>query len=505
MSLSRKYLAIDLGAESGRVILGQFDGRRLELSEVHRFSNGPVHVPARPGSGAPAKDSIHWDALRLLAEIKKGISLAAAQHGPELASLGIDAWGVDYGLLDQSGALIGNPYHYRDSRTDGMLEEAFRRMPRAEIYDRTGIQFLSLNSLYQLLSLVVERSPSLIIAETFLTIPNLFNYWLTGVAACEFTHATTTQCYNPRLNDWDRALLEQLGIPAHIFPPIVLPGANLGRLLPSAAEEVGLPAGSKLAVIAPATHDTGSAVAGAPAEKPGFAWISSGTWSIVGVEWPTAVINERSLAYNFTNEGGVDNTFRFSRNVMGLWLLQECRRTWAAQGDDLSYADLTRLAAQAKPFQAIIDPDHGEFFKPGDMPARIGRFCQQTGQPVPEDKGALVRCVLESLALKYRWVLERLEEMVGQRLAPVHIVGGGTQNQMLSQFTADATGLQVIAGPVEATAIGNLLVQAVALGDLSSLQEARALVRASFPTTVFEPSGQPGWDEAYQRLLACLS
>jgi len=299
--------------------------------------------------------------------------------------------------------------------------------------------------------------------------------------------------------------VERLGIPTHIFPRVVPPGTNLGGLLPSVAEEAGLESGARLSVIAPACHDTGSAVVGVPAKKPGFVWISSGTWSVVGVEWPAPVINERSLAYNFTNEGGVDGTFRFSRNVMGLWLLQECRRTWASQGDDLSYAEMSQLAAQVKPFRAVIDPDYGEFFKPGDMPARICDFCHQTDQVVPESKAAIIRCVLESLAIKYRWVLERLEEMVGQRLEPIHIVGGGSQNQMLSQFTADATGRHVVTGPVEATAIGNLSLQAITLGHLGSVQEARTLIRDSFPIDVFEPASQVGWEEAYQRLLSFIT
>jgi rhamnulokinase len=498
MSHYHNYLAFDLGAESGRAILGQFNGRRLELADVHRFSNGPVLLPIKTGAEAHStvKGSLHWDILRLLAEIKKGLGLAVSKYGQDLASLGIDTWGVDFGLLDKNGALIENPYHYRDSRTD---------VSRKEIYERTGIQFLSLNSLYQLLSMVVSGSPALGIAQTFLTIPNLLNYWLTGKAVSEFTHTTTTQCYNPRLKDWDYSLLEQLGIPTHIFPEIVPPGTNLGQLLPFVAEEVGLAPGAGFSVIAPACHDTGSAVVAVPAEKPGFAWISSGTWSVVGAECPTAVINEQSLANNFTNEGGVCDTFRFCRNVMGLWLVQECRRTWATQGEEYSYTELVQMAGQAEPFQAVIDPDDGEFFKPGDMPARIRHFCMRTGQTAPDSKAVMVRCVLESLTLKYRWVLERLDEMVGQRMDPIHIVGGGTQNQMLSQLTADATGRRVVTGPVEATAIGNILMQAIGLGHLASLEEARALVRESFPTSIFEPASQNGWDEAYRRFLAVMS
>ncbi len=492
-------LALDLGAESGRAMLGRFDGQRLRLTEIHRFPNGPVHLP----------DGLHWDVLRLWSEIRHGLALALREH-KALAGVGLDTWGVDFGLLDRDGVLIGNPYHYRDSRTDGMIEEACRRVPRAEIFAQTGIQFMQLNSLYQLLAMVVQRSPALDIAATFLTMPDLFNYWLTGRKVCEFTIATTTQCYDPRPSPpsqggarggWAYPLLERLGIPTHIFPEVIPPGTILGELLPTVAEEVGAGA---LPVIAPACHDTGSAVAAVPAQGPDFAYISSGTWSLVGAELTTPEINEKSLAYDFTNEGGIGGTFRFLKNVTGLWLVQECRRAWAREGEELSYDDLTQLAAQAAPLRSIIDPDHADFLKPGDMPARIRAFCQRTGQPVPESKGEIVRCALESLALKYRRVLERIEEILGRRLEPVHIVGGGVQNRLLNQFTADATGRRVITGPIEATAVGNAIAQLMALGHVGSLEEGRRVVRDSFEMTVYEPSGSDGWDEAYTRLLAVV-
>ncbi|MFQ5812587.1 MAG: rhamnulokinase family protein, partial [Anaerolineae bacterium] len=380
MPHQHNFLAFDLGASSGRAMLGQFDGERIRLSEVHRFPNGPVRLPDGGGTG----HRLHWDVLRLWTEIKRGLALAVQEHGADLAGVGLDTWGVDFGLLDRDGALVSNPYHYRDSRTDGMLDEAFRRVPRAEIFEQTGIQFMQLNSLYQLLAMVVGRSPALDIADTFLTMPDLFNYWLTGRKVCEFSIATTTQCYDPRQGDWAIPLLERLGIPTHIFPEIVPPGAVLGQLLPAVAEEVGV---SGLPVIAPACHDTGCAVAAVPAEGPGFAWISSGTWSIMGAELPEPVINEQSLAFNFTNEGGVCGTFRFSRNIMGLWLVQECRRTWARAasltGEELSYDELTQMASQAAPLRSVVDPDYSEFLKPGDMPARIRAFCRMTDQPVP--------------------------------------------------------------------------------------------------------------------------
>jgi len=491
VSCQLNFLALDLGAESGRAMLGQFDGQRIRLSEVHRFPNGPVRLP----------DGLHWDALRLWTEIKRGLALAAQEHGVDLAGVGLDTWGVDFGLLDRGGALISNPYHYRDSRTDGMLDEAFRRVPRVEIFEQTGIQFMQINSLYQLLAMVVGRSPVLGIAETFLTMPDLFNYWLTRRKVCELTIATTTQCYDPRKGDWARPLLERLDIPTHIFPEIVAPGTILSELLPAVADEVGL---GKVPVIAPACHDTGCAVAAVPAEGVDFVYISSGTWSLMGAELSEPVINEQSLAFDLTNEGGVGGTFRFLKNIVGLWLVQECRRTWARQGEEISYDDLSQMAAQAHPFQSVVDPDYSEFLKPGDMPARIRAFCQMTDQPVPQNKGAIIRCALESLALKYRWVLERLEEILDRRLQPIHIVGGGTQNRLLNQFTADATSRRVIAGPIEATAVGNVITQAMALGYITSLEEARQVVRNSFDLVAYEPAGESGWEEAYGCFLAVM-
>jgi rhamnulokinase len=498
MGHPQAYLAIDLGAESGRAMLGLFDGERLQIVEVHRFSNGPVRL----------NDGLHWDVLRLWSEIKAGIAHAAKEAGGELRAMGLDSWGVDFALLDRQGALIGNPFHYRDSRTDGMLEEAWRRVPRQEIFAQTGIQFMQINTLYQLLSMVLRRAPALEIAQTLLTIPDLFNYWLTGRKACEFTNATTTQCYNPRQRDWAWGLLGDLGIPQHIFTEVIPPGTVLGTLAPEVAEEAG---SATIPVIAPACHDTGSAVAAVPAAGPGFAWISSGTWSVLGAELPAPVINEASLANNFTNEGGVAGSYRFSKNIMGLWLVQECRRTWAAEGQELSYDALTKLAAEAAPFSCVVDPDDAAFLKPGDMPSRIREYCRRTGQKIPESKGAILRAALEGIALKYRWVLEQLEAMLPRptdqgpaRLEPLHIVGGGTKNRLLSSFAAEATGRPVVTGPVEATATGNIIVQMLATGALRSLAEGRDLVRRSFPLEIIEPQDPARWEEAYGRLGALL-
>ncbi len=489
--MPHNFLAIDLGAESGRAILATLADEHLSLTDIHRFSNGPVRLP----------DGLHWDILRLWLEIKTALHIATHEHNVQLAGIGIDTWGVDFSLLDRAGALIGNPYHYRDRRTDGMVDAAFKRLPRERIFDLTGIQFMQLNTLYQLFSMVVQQSPALQMAETFLTMPDLFNYWLSGRKVCEFTMATTTQCYDPRQCAWSKPLLEALSIPTHIFPEVVQPGTVLGEVLPDIAEETGC---GRMPVIAPACHDTGSAVAAVPAENKHFAWISSGTWSIMGAEASDPIVNAQSLKYNFTNEGGVNGTWRFSKNIMGLWPVQECRRTWARASEELSYAEITRLAAEAEPFQAIIDVDAADFFQPGDMPARIQKYCERTHQSVPQTKGAIIRCVLESLALKYHWVLDRLEEMLGYRLDPIHIIGGGVQNRLLNQLTADATNRSVIAGPIEATAIGNVLMQAVALGHLQSLDEARAVVRHSFKPERYEPHTSAEWNAAYQELCELL-
>jgi rhamnulokinase len=483
------FAAIDLGAESGRVMLGRLSDATLSLEEVHRFPNVPVHVHG----------SLQWDILRLWGDIKHGLASCALRADGPLVSLGVASWGVDFGLLGRDGHLLGNPVHYRDRRTNGMMEEAFRRVPRAEIYEQTGIQLMPINTLYQLLALVVHRSPALDAAATLLTIPDLINFWLSGRAANELSNATTTQCLNPRTGDWAWDLLERLGIPKHIFGPIVRPGTVLGPLRSAVAEELGWSGG--VPVIAPATHDTGSAVAAVPMQGSESIYLSSGTWSLMGVELPRPVIDERGLAYNFTNEGGAGGTFRLLRNIMGLWLVQECRRVWANRGAEYSYMDLTRMAEQSPPFASLVIAGDERFLAPGDMPSSLQAFCRETGQPVPESVGAVVRCALESLALEYRWVAERLDELTGRRSTVIHVIGGGAQNVLLNQFTADATGRTVMAGPVEATALGNVLVQAVAGGHLASLEEGRELVRRSYPVRTFEPCETEPWEEAYERYL----
>ena len=487
MGVGQQFLAFDLGAESGRGVLGHFDGERLNLEELHRFPNGGVRV----------LDSLHWDVLRLWNEIKTALSICA-QKGTNLSGIGIDTWGVDFGLLGRDDALLGFPYHYRDSRTDGMLEEAFHRLPQATLFERSGCQFLQINTLYQLLSMVVHNSPILDVAETFLMIPDLFNFWLTGQKVCEFTDATTTQFYDPRRKGWSKEICTALGLPYEILPEVVQPGTQLSTLLPSVASETGLP---EIPVIAPACHDTGSAVAAVPTQSDDWAYISSGTWSLMGIEVPEPIVTDQALALNFTNEGGVENTFRFLKNIMGLWLLQECRRTWAQAGVEMSYDQMTQLAENAMPFTALIDPDDDTFLPPGDMPSRIVDYCKRTGQKPPSDTGEILRCALESLALKYRWVFEKLEAVRGKTIDVIHVVGGGAQNRTLCQFTADATGIPVIAGPVEATAIGNIVVQAIASGAIESISEAREVVRRSFNVITYEPQNSVHWDEAYEQFL----
>jgi len=483
-----QFLALDLGAESGRGVLGKFDGEKLRLSDAHRFSNGPV----------PVLGSMYWDALRLFEEMTEAVSRAADQAGDSLVGMGVDTWGVDFGLLGPGDVLLQNPYHYRDERTVGMVDEVCAVVPRDEVFGYTGIQFMELNTLFQLYAMAKVESPLLNWAETLLMMPDLFNFWFTGEKVSEFSIATTSQMYDPRQGDWSRELLERLGIPTHFLTDIVDAGTKLGPLLPAIAEVTGA---SGLTVVAPAGHDTGSAVAAVPAELPNTAYISSGTWSLMGTEITEPIINEQALEYNFTNEGGVCGTFRFLKNIMGLWLVQESRREWQREGMDLSYDEITKLASEAPAFGPLVEPDDASFLRPGNMPGRIADFCTKTGQAPPESRGAIARCALESLALKYRWVFEKLEELEGQRLDAVHIVGGGTQNELLNQFAANAINRPVITGPIEATAIGNILTQAMALGHIASLDEARQVVRSSFEMKTYEPQDTDAWEEAYERYL----
>jgi rhamnulokinase len=487
MAAEAAFLALDLGAESGRAVLGRFDGERMSFDEVHRFPNVPVKLV----------DGTHWDALRIFTEVKEGLQKAVAEAG-RVDSLGVDSWGVDFALLDRDGSLVSNPYYYRDPRTEGTEEQAFERMSREEIYGTTGIQFMPINTLNQLIAL--EDSPLMEAAQTLLMMPDLIGYWLTGEKAGEFTISSTSQLLDASTGDWAWELLERLGIPARLFPEIRSPGVEQGRLLPGVAGEAG--AGEGAVVTSVASHDTASAVVAVPAENnEDFAYISSGTWSLVGLELPGPVITEEGLRANFTNEGGFGGMTRFLKNVMGLWLLQECRRTWARDGREYSYEELAHLAEAAPAAGVLVDPDHPAFLPPGDMPSRIRSFCEATGQERPEEPGAVTRCVLESLALKYRWVLEKAEEITGLEVGVVHVVGGGVRNELLCQLTADATHRPVRAGPVEATALGNLMVQAYARGYLASLEEIREAMRRSVGVRDYAPrGGGDRWQEAFEKL-----
>ena len=487
------FLAVDLGASSGRVILGRWDGRRFQLEEMHRFPNGGVNVLG----------ALHWDVLELWSQIQAGLSRYAVSSSQPLAGVGVDTWGVDFGLLDRAGQLLGNPVHYRDSRTDGMMERAFQRVPQEEIFRVTGLQFMQINTLYQLLSLVERQDPQLAAAHTLLFTPDLFHYWLSGVKSSEYTIASTSQMLDARQRSWARELVERLGIPGSILPAIAPPGTVLGPLRPEVLAETGL--GQAAPVIASASHDTASAVAAIPELDQASAYISSGTWSLMGVEIPEPIINETALALNFTNEGGVGNRIRLLKNIAGLWLLQESRRQWQREGRAFSWEELLAQAKDAEPFRCLIDPDAPEFLGPGDMPGFIRAFCQRTGQPQPQEVGQVVRCALESLALKYRWVLDALERLTGRRLEVIRVVGGGIRNQLLCQFTADACQRPVVAGPVEATALGNIMVQAMATGHLASLEEGRQAVAASVERQEYLPGPAAPWEEAYARFRELLA
>jgi len=484
------YLAIDLGAESGRLMAGLWNGKTLEVQEVHRFPNGPVLLAG----------TARWDILRIWAEIQNGLALAAKKYGRSIVSVGADTWGVDFVLLSPHGELLGLPFHYRDGRTDEMMDKAFRKISRAEIFAQTGLQFMQINTLFQLMA-VQQNTPELLNqAGCLLFMPDFVHWALCGSRVAEFTIASTSQCLNPLTRNWARSLLNKLRLPTRIFPKIVPPGTDLGPLRPGVSKLVGL---GKVRVIAPPSHDTASAVAGVPTASTGrtdWAYLSSGTWSLMGVEVPQAALSPRVRELNLTNEGGLDGTYRLLKNIMGLWLVQQCKRAFEARGRQYDYAALARLAERATPLRSLVDPDDQLFLNPPNMPKAIRDVCRRTRQPAPTTEGELVRCAYESLALKYRRVLAWLEELTGNRIEVIHVVGGGSQSQLLNQFTANACQRPVIAGPVEATTMGNLLVQARACGELASLGEIRQVVRQSSRLKTYPP-GKPGsWEQAALRL-----
>jgi rhamnulokinase len=487
--MANHFLAFDLGAESGRALLGILDGDKLSLEEKHRFPNPSGRMNGR----------LCWDLLGQWEHLKEGLRKTAAGlstgGGASLDGIGVDTWGVDFGLLNSDGDILGNPLHYRDSGTDGVMQKVFARVGRENVFEQTGTQLMQFNTLFQLQAMK-DRSPRLLeSAQTLLFMPDLFNYLFTGECKAEFSIASTSQMYDMRKKAWATPLLEALGLPGAILPEVVPSGTVIGRLRAEVGGERGSDA---VPVIAPAGHDTASAVAAVPAEGGSWCYISSGTWSLMGVELPQPIINDKSLKYNYTNEGGVGGSIRFLKNIMGLWLVQECRRHWIREDHDHTYAELTQMAERAAS-TALIDPNHQPFLSPGNMVPKIDEFCRDTQQHVPGTRGEYVRVCLESLALTYRRTLEGLEDILGRRLETIHIVGGGSRNELLNQMTADACGRRVVAGPVEATAIGNILVQAMAVGAVRSLDAARAIVRESFDVKTYEPRESKKWDAAYEK------
>ena len=493
MKETKNYIAVDLGASNGRVLLGKWDGERFELEELHRFENGPVNVLGH----------LYWDVFRLWSDIKTGLARYASRFSEPPAGVGVNTWGVDYALLDAKGNLLGNPFNYRDSRTDGMMDAVFEKVSKKEVFDRTGIQFMQLNTIFQLYSMVKENHPHLEYAETLLMMPDLFHYWLSGIKAVEYTDASTSQLFDARERRWSTEILSKLGIPEKIFSATVQPGTVLGELRPEVVFDAGLKGTAP--VIAPAGHDTGSAVAAIPGLDVKSAYLSSGTWSLMGLEIPDPVINDQVREFNITNEGGVSGTIRFLKNIGGLWLVQESRRQWQRDGKDYNWEQLLRLAEKAEPFKNLVDPDAADFMCPSDMPAAIRAYCRSTNQPEPADEGAVIRCCLESLALRYRAVLEMLETLTGRDIETIRIVGGGSQNTLLNQFTSDACKLPVVTGPVEATALGNIMIQAIATGQIESLEAGRRAIAASVEQSHYTPGDAARWDDAYERFKKILS
>ena len=483
-----KMLAIDLGASSGRGIVGRFDGKKITLEENHRFPNDPVMV----------NGCFTWDMLRILFEIKAALSKCALSEDRDIATVGIDTWGVDYGLIDKNGRLLANPVHYRDLRTAGMRDYCDTLIPKDELYGETGIQFMDFNTVFQLLAEKKYNPGLLEQAESLLFTPDLLGYFLTGVRQTEYTIASTGQLLNAAARNWSDDIIGRLGLPKRIFGDIVKPGTVVGGLLPEITDEIGRLSAK---VVKVASHDTASAVVAVPANTDKFIFISSGTWSIMGTETPEPVINEKTYEYDFTNEGGYGGTIRLCKNITGLWIEQEARRQWKREGESLSFNDLTEMAKQAKPLRSLINPNDALFSPPGDMPGRIVEYCKKTGQPVPETKGEIVRCIFDSLALSYRRVAEMLDSLTGERIPAINIVGGGTKEEMLSQLAASACGRTVYTGPVEATAMGNIAAQAMAAGEIGSLSEAREIIANSCEMGVYHPQSGLDWDAAYETFM----
>ncbi len=488
MAEVKKYIAVDLGAESGRVMIGSVSAQKLILEEIHRFGNGPIEEDG----------ALKWDFEKLMREIKVGISKSAKAARTQVWGIGVDSWGVDFGLLDGDGELVENPYHYRDSQTNGMQDKAFELMPKRDIYDNSGVQFMQLNSLYQLLAMRLANSIALAKAKDLVFIGDLVSYYLSGKIFAEYTLGSTSQFMDMRTGQWSKAIMDGLSLPTGILPKVVAPGTVVGQLSAKVGQELGC---GPIPVIAIGAHDTASAVAAVPASEGNWAYLSSGTWSLMGVEVPEAIVSDKTYRYEFTNEGGVENTIRLLKNIMGLWLMQECRRQWQREGTELSYDELEAMAEQAEPFACHLNVDESAFLAPGDMPKRIYEYLERTGQKTTDDKGQMIRIILESLALRYRAVMEYIEDAAGQTVDVLHIVGGGIQNELLCQFTANALGKKVITGPIEATASGNILMQAIATGQIKTLSETREIVRKSFELKEYDPQDTAAWEEQYERIM----
>ena len=488
--MTKRVLAIDFGASSGRAILGIFDGEKIALEEVHRFSNDPVRVG----------DTMYWDVLRLFHEIKQGIVKAVQAGGFD--SIGIDTWGVDFGLIDEFGCLLENPVHYRDERTKGLIEECAETVSNEEFYKTTGIQFMELNTVYQLYALKKYRPHILERADKLLFMPDLFGYMLTGKMTTEYSIATTSQMIDLKTKKWANGLLERLGIPSRLLCEIKPSGSVLGKVRDDIAAECGT---GDVDVISVCGHDTQSAITAVPAESKDFAFLSSGTWSLFGTELAEPIVDEKSIAMNVTNEGGYGQTVGFLKNIIGLWLIQESRRHWNRHGSNYSYADLEKLALEAEPFKCFIDPDAPEFVPHGNIPQRVREYCEKTGQAVPESVGEVMRCIYESLAMKYRLTLDKLEDCTGKTYPAIHVIGGGTKDTLLCQMTASSTNRKVVAGPIEATVLGNICVQLLSCGAIESVEQARQIVKASENTVEYSPADADKWAEAYERFKGLVS
>ncbi len=484
---SPQLLAFDFGASSGRAIAGEIRNGRLTLKEVHRFSNDPVIF----------SNHLQWDILRLCHEVKQSL-LKCKNLGYDIKSLGVDTWGVDFGLLDQEGELLSNPYHYRDDRTVNMMEKCFEHIGKEVLFNETGLQFASYNTIYQLLAMVQGNDRKLQLADTLLLMPDLIAYMLTGEKVSEFTEVTTTQLYSYDKKNWNEGILEKLNIPRHLFTRIVQPGEVIGTLRDRISRELNI---KPVSITAVGSHDTASAASAVPAEGDSHVFISSGTWSLLGIENDAPIINDKVYRYNFTNEGGVNNKVLLLKNIMGLWIVQECKRTWELEGMSFNFAEMVALAASEKGGESFIDPDDPLFYEPGGMPEKVREFCRRTDQPVPQSVGEIIRCVEESLALKYRWAIEKLEEITARKIEAIHMVGGGIQDKLLCELTAAATNKRVLAGPVEATAIGNIIIQAQTMGLVKDREEGKQIIKNSFDVTEYKPVRDSRWEALYKRYL----